>query len=188
MQHYIPKDSDLHSHQHKDLISLTELCIKSKHINSKSRGLEYDFVINQSLMNINISQGIFDFVTWETSHAWDIISATITLDLQVQHMMTAPSTILSPLYMLTVTIYHHATVLHYATMYTTVRMTPQGTSRPRSFISHPSCKYNILLTQTLPHKFFQCTLIFVYHHAHVWVCVHMCVCVCVRACLVPSTY
>jgi hypothetical protein len=185
MQHYIPKDSDLHSHQHKDHKSLTELCTNSKHINSKSRGLEYDFVINQSLMNVNISQGKFDFVTWKTSHVWDITSATIRLDLQVQHM-TAPSTILSPIYMLTVPVYHHATVLHYATMYNTVWMAPLGTSRLHSFISHPSCKYNILLTQTLLHKFFQCILLIMYHHERV------CVCVCVEAhaciCLVPSTH
>ena len=45
MQHYTPKGSDPHSHQHKDLKSLTEFCINSKHINSKSRGLEYDFVL-----------------------------------------------------------------------------------------------------------------------------------------------
>jgi hypothetical protein len=121
--------------------------------------LEYDFVINKNLMNVNISQGKFDFVTWKISHVWGTTSATIRLDLQVQHMMTAPSTILSPLYVLTVPVYHHATVLHYATMYTTEWMSPLGTSRPRSFISHPSCKYNILLTQTLPHKFFQCTLL-----------------------------
>ena len=125
------------------------------------------------------------------------------LDLQVQHMITAPSTILSPLNMLTV--YHHATVLHYAMVYTTTWMAHLGTSRPRSFILHPSCKYNILLTQAFPYKFFQCTLLIVYHHAHAQECVCVCVCVCVRAraracvcvggveactciCLVPSIY
>jgi len=122
-------------------------------------------------MNVNISQGKFDFVTWKTSHVWDITSATIMLDFQVQHMMIAPDTILSPLYMLTLPIYHHATVLHYAKVYTTVWMRPLGTSGPGSFTKHPSCKYNILPTQILPHKLFLCSLLIVYHHVHVCVCV-----------------
>lgn len=164
------KDSDLRSHQHKDLKSLTELYINSKHINSKSRNLEYDFLITQSHMNVKISQGKFAIVTWETSHAWNITSATIRLDFQVQHTMTAPSTILSPLYMLTLPVFYHANVLHYATVYTTAWKATMGTSRPGSFTSHPSCKYKILLTLTLLHKFFQCTLLILYHHAHVCVC------------------
>jgi hypothetical protein len=165
MQHYIPKDGDLHSHQHKDLKSHTECCINSKQV----------FVINQSLMNVNISQGKFAFVTWKTSHVCNIMSATIKLDLQVQHMMPAPSIILSSLCLLTMPIYHHATVLHYATVYTTPWMAPLGTSRHGSFIPHPSCKYKVLLTQTLLHNFFQYTLLILYH-ARVCVCVHSCIC------------
>jgi hypothetical protein len=105
------------------------------------------------------------------------------LDLQVQHMMTAPSNILSSFQMLTMPVYHHVAVLHYATVYTTVWTAPLGTSRHGSFITHPSCKYKALLKQTLLRSFFQYTLLILYH-ARVCVCVRgVCVvCVCMRVC------
>jgi hypothetical protein len=33
MQHYIPEDSDAHTHQHEHLKSLTQICSNSKHKN-----------------------------------------------------------------------------------------------------------------------------------------------------------